>query len=83
MGKCRITYGNRMQLVVTKILSAIQKGDLAIALSQLGAIRQRFPEAKITTFIRRPELDRHWFFDADRVLVSFFRALRSSHREKG
>ena len=61
-----------MRLVVTKILSAIQKGDLAIALSQLGAIRQRFPEAKITTFIRRPELDRHWFSDADRVASELF-----------
>ena len=64
--------GVRMQLIVTKALSAAQKGDLAIALAQIASIRKRFPSARITAFVRRPTLDRHWFADVHEVAGEIF-----------
>ncbi len=61
-----------MRLVVTKVLPAAQRGDLAIALAQLASIRQRFPEAKVTAFVRRPLRDGHWFSDADEIAGELF-----------
>ena len=63
-----------MRLVITKVLAAAQKGDLAISLAQLAAIRKRFPTAEVITFVRRPDEDRHWFVDADIVHGELFPA---------
>ena len=61
-----------MNIVLTKVLPAAQSGDLAIALAQIGALRERFPGAGVTLMCRCPQDDAHWFSEADRVLSELF-----------
>ena len=56
-----------MNIVLTKVLPAAQRGDLAIALAQLQALRERFPGADISVLSRCPDDDAHWFEHADSV----------------
>lgn len=61
-----------LNILVTRVLPASQKGDLAIALSQLSALRARFPEAKISLLCRQPAEDGHHFLAADSVQPELF-----------
>lgn len=61
-----------LNILVTRVLPASQKGDLAIALSQLSALRTRFPGSEITLLCRRPAGDGHHFQAADSVLPELF-----------
>lgn len=61
-----------MKILVTKVLPASQKGDLAIALSLLSALRARFPDAEISLLCRRPAEDGHYFQTADNILPELF-----------
>lgn len=54
------------------MLPAAQRGDLAIALAQLGAIRERFPGAQVSLMCRCPQDDAHWFLEADQVCSELF-----------
>ena len=58
--------------MLTKVLPAIQSGDLAIARAQLAALRERYPDAKITLMCRCPSQDAHWFPEADTVMPELF-----------
>ena len=61
-----------MKILVTKVLPASQKGDLAIALSLLSALRARFPDSEISFLCRRPTEDAHYFQAADNILPELF-----------
>ena len=62
----------RVNIVLTKVLPAAQRGDLAIALAQLQALRERFPGADISVLSRCPDDDAHWFEHADSVASELF-----------
>ena len=61
-----------MNIVLTRVLPASQKGDLAIAQAQLVGLRERFPGANLSLMCRRPSEDAHWFPEADAVLPELF-----------
>lgn len=65
---------------MTRVLPASQKGDLAIALSQLSALRTRFPGSEITLLCRRPAEDGHHFQAADTIQPELFPPASSEPR---
>lgn len=78
MKKTKVEYA--LNILLTKVLPASQKGDLAIALSQLSELRNRFPGSEISLLCRRPAEDGHHFNAADRILPELFPTETSESR---
>ncbi|MBT8039775.1 MAG: polysaccharide pyruvyl transferase family protein [Gammaproteobacteria bacterium] len=66
-----------MKIVLTRVLPASQKGDLAIAQAELDSLRKRWPNAEIVLMSRRPQEDAPHFSAADRVLPELITASAS------
>ena len=66
-----------MKIVLTRVLPASQKGDLAIAQAELDSLRKRWPNAEIVLLSRRPEEDAAHFPAANRVLPELVTASAS------